>query len=119
MLCARLLTTTTWFLYGSSGARIGESLSGPSSVGVQFDITAPCGMKHSPIFIRGLATVFANGVWAGTMDSNKGRESVTPTPRMNVRRDRCFLVMKLIWSPSFETVCFERFLIRSMRSDNL
>src|SRR6186997_148547 len=38
---------------------------------------------------------------AGTIDSSSGRASVTPTPFRNVRRDRCFLVRKLIASSVF------------------
>src|ERR1700735_3119043 len=49
------------------------------------------------------AAVFASGVWAGTMESSKGRASVTPIPRKNVRRGKCFLVMNIV---SRLSICF-------------
>ena len=41
----------------------------------------------------GSAAVLTSGVLAGTIESSSGSASVTPTPRRNVRRGRCFLVM--------------------------
>ena len=96
ILCARLLTTTTWSLNGSRGASVRESLkSAPSPAGVQLAITAPCGMKHMPSRIRGFAAVFASGVCAGTIESSSGSDIAVPMPRKNVRRERCFFVMTL------------------------
>ena len=46
--------------------------------------------------VRPAAAVFAKGVCAGIIDSRNGSASVTPAPRRNVRRERCFLVMKLM-----------------------
>src|SRR4029453_14979455 len=44
----------------------------------------------------GPAPVCAGGVPAGTIDSSRGSASVTPLPRRNVRRDRCFFVMNVM-----------------------
>src|SRR5579862_5496884 len=41
------------------------------------------------------AAVFCNSVCAGTMESSSGSAIVTPTPRRNVRRGRCFFVMNI------------------------
>jgi len=70
-------------------------LKSPSAAGVQFAITAPCGMKQKPSRIRGLAAVCASAVMAGTIASSSGSDSVTPAPRRNVRRGMCFLLTKL------------------------
>src|SRR5690349_449053 len=43
----------------------------------------------------GLAAVLLNGVCAGTIASNSGSATVTPTPRRNVRRGMCFFVMNI------------------------
>jgi hypothetical protein len=39
------------------------------------------------------AAVFRIGVCAATMESSRGSAIVAPTPRRNVRRGKCFLVM--------------------------
>jgi hypothetical protein len=44
----------------------------------------------------GVRAVCLEGVAAGTIDSRKGKAIVTPAPRMNVRRDRCFFAMNPI-----------------------
>jgi len=41
-----------------------------------------------------MAAVFTAGVWAGIMDSNRGRLKATPAPRSNLLREMCFLVRK-------------------------
>src|SRR5438876_11656161 len=51
-------------------------------------------MQVSRLF--GFAAVLPSGVCAGTMDSRKGNAIVTPAPRRNVRRDRCFFVMNIV-----------------------
>ena len=48
-----------------------------------------------PRRVFGLAAVFLKGVCAGNMDSRKGNAIVTPAPRKNVRRQRCFFVMNM------------------------
>ncbi len=53
----------------------------------------------------GVAAVAARAVRAGIMASSNGRAIVTPMPRKNVRRSRCFLVMN-IRSPSRIPYCF-------------
>ena len=45
----------------------------------------------APNRVRGFATVWPSSVAAGIIDSSSGSASVTPTPRRNVRRDRCAL----------------------------
>ena len=47
--------------------------------------------------VFGVAAVLPSGVCAGIIESSNGRASVTPAPRMNVRRDMCFLVMNSCW----------------------
>src|SRR5579862_8022135 len=44
----------------------------------------------------GIPAVLASGVCAGTMESSRGSANVTPTPRKNVRRGRCFFVMNAV-----------------------
>ena len=46
----------------------------------------------------------ASGVCAGTIESSRGSASVTPIPRKNVRRGKCFLVMNIIllFDPLFD-----------------
>jgi hypothetical protein len=46
--------------------------------------------------LLGFAAVFSNGVWAGTIDSSKGNDKETPTPRKSVRREMCFLVINVM-----------------------
>src|SRR5262245_37959877 len=46
----------------------------------------------------GVAAVLAKGVCAGSIESSNGSARVTPVPRRNVRRDRCFFEMKFICS---------------------
>ena len=46
----------------------------------------------------GAAAVLLSGVWAGSMDSRKGKANVVPAPRRNVRRGMCFFVMNIIGS---------------------
>src|SRR6186713_2177792 len=48
-----------------------------------------------PRRVFGTAAVCARSVPAGTIESSSGSASVTPVPRRNVRRERCFFVMKL------------------------
>src|SRR5438552_7817141 len=51
----------------------------------------------------GFAAVLLSGVCAGAMDSRKGKAMVTPAPRRNVRRERCFFVMNIMIFSSSET----------------
>jgi hypothetical protein len=46
--------------------------------------------------LLGVAAVLTSGVAAGIIESRSGKASVTPIPRKNVRRGKCFLVMKAI-----------------------
>ncbi len=46
----------------------------------------------------GAAAVSRSGVSAGTIDSSSGSARVTPAPRRNVRRGRCFFEMNMIAS---------------------
>ena len=46
----------------------------------------------------GSAAVLTSGVPAGIIESSSGSASVTPMPRRNVRRGRCFFVMNMIRS---------------------
>src|SRR6267142_4321843 len=70
-----------------------------------------------PSRLFGLAAVLLSGVCAGTIDSSSGNATVTPAPRRNVRRERCFLVMNMacyltLWevtttsTKSTEILCF-------------
>ena len=43
------------------------------------------------------AAVFRIGVCAATIESSSGSAIVAPTPRRNVRRGRCFFVMKAMF----------------------
>src|SRR5262245_44192641 len=52
-----------------------------------------------PSRVLGMAAVFFRGVCAGTIDSRNGNATVTPAPRKNVRRERCFLVMNIYSTP--------------------
>src|SRR5579872_6163186 len=45
--------------------------------------------------LAGAAAVLLKGVCAGTIESSSGNANVTPTPRKNVRRGTCFLVMNI------------------------
>src|SRR6186713_1629195 len=49
-------------------------------------------MKLSRVF----AAAPAEGFCAGSMDSRNGSAKVTPLPRRNVLRERCFFVMKFM-----------------------
>src|SRR5580658_6343658 len=89
---------------GSRGFRIGEnSKPAPSVAGVHLSITAPCGTYTNPRRGEGFAAVLLSAVCAGSMESSNGRASVTPTPRRNVRRGRCFFVMNIILWPLLES----------------
>ena len=61
--------------------------------------TCPCSRRaadrRTPDATRAFAAVFASSVRAGTIASSRGSASVAPTPRRNVRRGRCFLVMNM------------------------
>src|SRR6185503_168541 len=52
-----------------------------------------------PRRVFGEAADCANAVAAGTIESRSGSASVTPAPRRNVRRERCFLVMNMAIVP--------------------
>src|SRR6185503_19024935 len=54
---------------------------------------APWGRYMNPMCGFGLAAVWARAVQAGIIASRSGRPTVTPAPRRNVRRERCFFVM--------------------------
>src|SRR5215467_12254169 len=49
----------------------------------------------APNRVLPLAAVCASAVPAGTIDSRNGSAIDTPTPRRNVRRDRCILLMNI------------------------
>src|SRR6185369_13220410 len=51
----------------------------------------------------GAAAVRRSGVIAGSIDSSSGSASVTPAPRRNVRRGRCFLVTNIDNLPAGST----------------
>src|ERR1051326_1004106 len=53
----------------------------------------------------GVAAVLAKGVCAGSIESSSGSATVTPAPRRNVRRERCFFEMKFIVPVSLLTLC--------------
>jgi hypothetical protein len=61
--------------------------------GVHRVMSQPIGMKTKPRRRTGFAAVFARGVAAGTIDSNKGSAREAPIPRRNVRRGIAFFVM--------------------------
>src|SRR5450755_547775 len=50
--------------------------------------------------VLGFAAVFARGVCAGTIESSSGSARDAPMPRSNVRRDRCFFVMNMLFLSS-------------------
>jgi hypothetical protein len=56
---------------------------------------APWGRYMNPMRGFGLAAVWASAVQAGIIASSRGRPTVTPAPRRNVRRERCILVMNI------------------------
>ncbi len=56
---------------------------------------APCGTYTNPMRGDPAAAVFFSKVCAGSIASSKGNASVTPIPRKNVRRGRCFFVMNI------------------------
>jgi hypothetical protein len=90
------LTTVNCFWNGANGLRIGVSSKFvPSATGVHCSMIAPCGRYMNPRCGFGLAAVWASAVQAGIIASNKGRPTVTPAPRRNVRRERCFFVMNM------------------------
>src|SRR5665213_2457627 len=47
----------------------------------------------------GLAAVWANAVLEGIMESSRGRATVAPMPRRNVRRCKCFFVRNMDGQP--------------------
>src|SRR5262245_46392363 len=49
--------------------------------------------------VFGDAADWASAVAAGTIESRSGSASVTPAPRRNVRRERCFLEMNMAIDP--------------------
>src|SRR5215813_9795453 len=55
-------------------------------------------MPRNRLTAPGAAAVLLKGVWAGSMDSRKGKAKVVPTPRRNVRRGMCFFVMTITGS---------------------
>src|SRR5437870_2950851 len=56
---------------------------------------APWGTYTNPTRLAGAAAVFFSSVCAGTIESSSGNARVTPIPRRNVRRGRCFLVRNI------------------------
>src|SRR5580658_8884094 len=52
------------------------------------------------IFIFGAAAVCASATVAGIIASSSGSATTAPTPRSTLRRDRCFLVRKIMLVPS-------------------
>jgi hypothetical protein len=60
--------------------------------------------------LAGLAAVLLKGVCAGTIESSSGKANVTPTPRKNVRRGTCFLVMNIYLVSFF---CAAQFVLSS------
>src|SRR5712671_7780798 len=92
---------------GSSGSRIigylkfllpGSDLGspGPPASGIHQPGAAPCGTKIPVKRVLGFAAVLLIRVWAGTIESSKGKARATPAPRRTVRREMCFLVMNIL-----------------------
>src|SRR5436189_4550634 len=72
------------------------SPSGPSFSGTHQPGAMPCGKKMPTKRCGRLAaTVCANAVAAGIIESSSGRPSIMPAPRRNVRRGKCFLVRNI------------------------
>src|SRR5688572_7794811 len=95
----RPVSTTVCFLTFSSDSRMNGSRSGsvPVVPGSQRPGAMPCGMKI-PTKRFGGAAVWASANLAGAIASSRGKASVTPDVRRNVRRGMCRLVMKDIWA---------------------
>src|SRR5580658_2180786 len=84
----------------ANGCRIRENLKSlPVPSGVQNFCTAPCGKYTYPRRGLMLAAVSAHAVPAGIMASSSGSAMTAPAPLRTVRRDRCFLVRNMAWSP--------------------
>ena len=66
-------------------------------VTAQYPGAAPwgCQMPTKRFVAPGAAAVWRRGVCAGSIDSRNGKAKVVPTPRRNVRRGICFLVMNI------------------------
>ena len=81
---------------GSSGFRISLKTNHlPSPAGVHLSIVAPCGTYIATKRDFPAAAVRLSGVCAATIESSSGNATVAPTPRRNVRRDRCLFVMNI------------------------
>src|SRR5262249_22133595 len=65
---------------------------------IAVDPAAPCTISMQTRRALPAAAVFARSVDAGTIASSSGSDNVAPMPFSAVRRDMCFLVMKLIMS---------------------
>src|SRR5262245_850340 len=93
----------------SRGSRTnGSDPRGPSFM-AQYSGAHPCGLKIPTK--RGIfpaACALAEGTSAGNIESSSGSARVTPAPRRNVRRERCFFATNIIVNPhsfdSFEMV---------------
>ena len=110
-LLASPLSTVRRLRYGSNDSMTGFSANPPPvSSGVHWSITMPLGTYTVPRRLTGAAADSRVGVNAGTIPSSRGRASVAPTPRRNVRRGKWVLVMIhcsrafLIWNGVLSTM---------------
>src|SRR5438094_6945779 len=100
-VASRPVIKTTRSRNGSSGFVIKEnSKLEPSCSGLQYPGAAPCGcqMPTKRLTEPGPAAVWRRGVWAGSIDSRKGKAKVTPQPRRNVLLGMCFLAINIYLS---------------------
>src|SRR5262245_28382408 len=77
----------------------GSSKLDPAVLGTQYPGAIPCGKKIPAKRVFGFEAVALSGVCAGSMASRKGNDNVTPAPRRNVRRERCFLEINIFIKP--------------------
>src|SRR5580698_2761304 len=81
---------------GSRGFVINEnSKLEPSCCGLQYPGAAPCGCQIPMKRLTGAAAVLAKGVCAGTIESSRGKPSLMPAPRKNVRRGMNFFSINI------------------------
>src|SRR5215813_13019500 len=92
----RPLRITVCFRNGASGSKIAGSVKPlPTLSGTQYPGDIPWGTKQATNRGFGVAAVCARSVPAGTIASSSGKASVTPAPRKNVRRERCFFTINM------------------------
>ena len=101
-----LLSTVTCFITGASGLSVGDSaVSAPPRGGVQLVMCEPIGTYTNPSRRTGLAAVSDWAVSDGIIASSRGRATVAPMPRKNVRRASAFFVMIMMLSCSGMACC--------------